>query len=119
MHRVEIGPDQRLTRRQRADHLLALRLVADRRDEILDDRQCNVCFEQCEAHFAQRVLDVCIRQSGFAAKRLDDARQPFGKVIEHVQQLCTSRKTVALKRYVYTSKKTRCRRKTDRVAMKR
>ena len=76
-------PDQRLTRRQRADHLLALRLVADRRDEILDDRQRDVGFEKREAHFAERVGNVRVGEARFAAQRLDDARESFGQIVEH------------------------------------
>ncbi len=69
--------DQRLAGRQRADDLVAERLLADRRDEVLDDRQRDVGLEQREAHFAQRILDVVFGEARFAAQRLDDARQPL------------------------------------------
>ena len=69
--------DQRLTRRQRADDLLADGLLLDRGDEVLDDRQRDVGFEQREAHLAQRVLDVGVGEPRFAAQLLDDARQPL------------------------------------------
>ena len=67
--------DQRLPGRQRPDDLLADGLVADRRDEILDDGQRHVGFEQREPHFPQRVLDVVVGKPGFAAQPLDDVRK--------------------------------------------
>ena len=69
--------DQRLPGRQRADDLLADRLVLDRRDEVLDDRQRDVGLEQREPHLAQRVLDVGVGEPRLAAQLLDDARQPL------------------------------------------
>ena len=53
--------DQRLARRQAADHLLAERLLAHARDEILDHRQRDVGFEQRHAHLAQGVLRCSTR----------------------------------------------------------
>ena len=67
--------DQRLPGRQRADDLLADRLLRDRRDEILDDGQRHVGFEQREPHLAQRVLDVVVGEPRFAAQPLDDVRK--------------------------------------------
>jgi hypothetical protein len=72
--------DQRLTRRERADHLLADRLVLYGRDEVLDDGQRDVGFEQSETHFAQRILDVVVGQPRFAAQPLDDLREPFRRL---------------------------------------
>jgi hypothetical protein len=75
--------DERLARRERPDDLLADRLVAHGGDEILDDRQRDVGFEQCEPHLAQRVGNVGVGEARFAAQRLDDSRQPFGQRVEH------------------------------------
>ena len=75
--------DQRLPRRQRADDIGADSLVANRGDEILDDRQRDVGLEQREAHFAQRILDVGVGQPRFAAQLLHDAAEPLGQVVEH------------------------------------
>ena len=72
-----------LTRRKAADHILAERLLFDRRDEILDDRQGDVGFEQRHAHFAQRVLDIRLGETRFAAHLLDDLREACGQVVEH------------------------------------
>ena len=53
------------------------RLLLDRRDEVLDDRQRDVGFEQREPHLAQRVLDVVVGEPRLAAQPLDDVRQPL------------------------------------------
>ena len=75
--------DERLARRQRARHLLAHRLLAHARDEVLDDRQRDVGLEEREAHLAQRVGDVGFREARLSAQRLDDARQALREVLEH------------------------------------
>ena len=75
--------DQRLSRRQRADHLLADGLFAHRGDEILDDRQRDVGLQQRHAHFAQRAVDVGVGEPRFAAQGLDDAAEPLGQIFEH------------------------------------
>ena len=64
---------ERLAGRQRADDFFALRLVADRRNEILDDRQRHVGLEEREPHFTERVLDVRVGEARLTAERLDDA----------------------------------------------
>jgi hypothetical protein len=67
--------NQRLPRREAADDLGAERLGAHGVDEVLDHRQRDVRLQQRDAHFAQRFLDVRLRQARFAAKLLDDARE--------------------------------------------
>ena len=67
--------DQRLPRRQRADHFLADRLVLDLPYEVLDDGQRHVGFEQREPDLAQGVLDIGVGEPRLAAQLLDDARQ--------------------------------------------
>ena len=67
--------DQRLPRREAADHLLAERLRAHRVDEMLHDRQRDVGLQQRDAHFAQRFLHVRLGEARFAADRLDDFRE--------------------------------------------
>ncbi len=78
--------DQRLPRRQAADHLLAHRLRADRGDEVLHHRQRAVGLEQRDAHLAQRVLHVRLGEASLAANGLDDAREARSEVIEHGQR---------------------------------
>ncbi len=64
--------DQRLSRRQRANHLLAQRPLAHARDEVLDDGQGDVGLEQREPDFAQRVLDVLVGEPRLPAQLLHD-----------------------------------------------
>ena len=75
--------DQRLPRRQAADHLLSERAFAHARDEVANDRQRHVGFEQRDADFAQHLLRIGFGQARFAAHRLDDAREPLREVFEH------------------------------------
>jgi hypothetical protein len=75
--------DQRLARREAAEHFLAERLGAHRIDEVLHHRKRDVGLEQRDAHFAQRVLDVVLRQPRFAAHGLDDLAEARGQVVEH------------------------------------
>ena len=70
---------QRLARRQRADHVLAQRLVLDAGDEVAHHRQRHVGLEQRHAHLAQHVLHVAFGNAGFAAHRLHEARQAVGQ----------------------------------------
>ncbi len=67
--------DQRLSRRETADHLLAERSLAHLLNEMLHHRQRDVGFQQRDAHFAQRVLHVGFGEARFAADRLDDLRE--------------------------------------------
>ena len=74
--------DQRLSGRKAADDVLAKRLFPDRCDEILDDGQRDVGFQQRYAHFAQRLLDVRLGEARLAADLLDDLGEPRGQVVE-------------------------------------
>ena len=67
--------DQRLARRQAADNFGAERGGTHRVDEVLHHRQRDVGFEQRDAHFAQRFLDVRLGKARLAANGLDDARE--------------------------------------------
>jgi hypothetical protein len=75
--------DQRLSRRQRADDLLAEGFFLDAGDEFLDHRQGHIGFEQGHAHLAQHVGDVVFGQTCLAAEILDDAAEALGEVVEH------------------------------------
>jgi hypothetical protein len=66
-------------RRKTADHVFADRLVFDPGNEILDDLQPDIGFQQCDAHFPQR--PGCWRRSDvLSAQRLDDGSQPAGEL---------------------------------------
>ena len=75
--------DQRLPRREAADHFGAERLRAHGVDEVLHHRKRNIGFEQRNAHFAQRLLDIRFREARFAAHLLDDAREACGQIFKH------------------------------------
>ncbi len=75
--------DQRLPRGERAHDVGAEGLLAHVRDELLDDRQCDVGLEQRKTNLAQRVLDVGFGEPGLAAQLLDDATEALGEVVEH------------------------------------
>ena len=75
--------DQGLPRREAADHFGAERLRAHGVDEVLHHRQRNIGFEQRDAHFAQRFLDIRLGQARFAAHLLHDAREACGQCLKH------------------------------------
>ena len=66
--------DQRLARRQAANHFLAQRLVAYGVDELLDHRQRDVGFEQRHAHFAQTVANIVFAETALPAQVLQRLR---------------------------------------------
>ena len=73
--------DQRLARREAADHLFADGLFLDLRNEIPDDRKRDVGFQQRYANLAQGILDVGIGQTPLTAQCLDDTGPPAGKAV--------------------------------------
>ena len=75
--------NERLAGREAADHFGAERLCPDRVDEMLHHRQRDIRLEQRDAHLAQRLLDVRLREARFAADVLDDARESRRQVFEH------------------------------------
>jgi len=74
---------QHLAGVQRADHLLAQRLLLDPRDEVAHDGQGHVGLEQGHAHLAQHVLHIAVGDAGLAAHRLDEATQAVGEGGSH------------------------------------
>ncbi len=79
--------DDRLGRRQRREHLGADRLRFDLRDEVLDDGQIDVGFEQRDAHFASDFVDVGFGQPPAACQPLEDRAKPIGKRFEQVREV--------------------------------
>ena len=53
--------DHLLTGGDRVEHLLAERPLADARDEVAHDLEVHVGFEQRNAHFAQRLVEILLR----------------------------------------------------------
>ena len=75
--------DHHLARGDRAQHLLADRLVADAGDEILDYRQGDVGLEQGDAHLAQGRVDVGFRERAAPGQLIEDRAEAFLQTVEH------------------------------------
>ncbi len=65
--------DDLLGGRKRGRHLLADRLFLDVIDQLLDDFEVDVGFEQRQANCAQRLLNVFFIEGGLAAQGLERA----------------------------------------------
>ena len=68
--------------RERAENFSAERLGFDVLDEIANDLDIDVGFEQRKADFAQRILDIAL---GDAALALEFFEDPFEAVAERVK----------------------------------
>ena len=79
--------DDLLRRRQRGHHFLAERLLADVLDELFDDVQVDVGFEQRHANFFERLADVFFGKGSLAAQVLERALQLICKILKHLGQL--------------------------------
>lgn len=82
-HLVANDFDDLLAGRQRGEHFFAHGLLLDFLDELLNDFEMNVGFEQRHADLAQSLFHVGRREFAFAAEVLKDALQLVGKVVEH------------------------------------
>ena len=82
--------DDLLARRDRAQHLLADRLLGRLVDEGADDRQRDVGLEQGDADLAHRRAHVRFGQRAAAAQPIENAAQAIAKAFEH-QPLLTVR----------------------------
>ena len=80
-------PDDLLRRRQRVQHFLPHRPRLDAFDELFDDFEIDVGFEQRHAHFAQGGLHVFGGEASFAAQVLEDTLQFVGQIIEHLDYI--------------------------------
>jgi hypothetical protein len=67
--------DDLLARRDRAQHLLADRLLGGAVDELSDDRQRDVRLEQGDAHLAHRAAHVGLVERAAAAQAVEHAAQ--------------------------------------------
>ena len=83
--RVVDDLDDLLARRDRAQHLLADRLLGRLVDELADDRQRDVGLEQRDAHLAHRRAHVGLVQRAAAAQAVEDAAQTVAQAVEHRQ----------------------------------
>jgi hypothetical protein len=69
--------DDLVGRPDRADHRFAAGLLARPGDEIARHRQRDIGLEQGQAHLAQRLFDVLLRQQAATAQPVEDPRQPL------------------------------------------
>ncbi len=70
--------DHLLGGRERGEHFAADGLLADVLDEVGDDLEVDVGFEQSDADLAQSFGDVFFGERALAAKALEDALQFVG-----------------------------------------
>ena len=82
-HFVADDLDDLLRRGERGEHFLAHSLFPDGFDELLDDLEVDVGFEQRHANFAQSGFHVLGGELSLAAQVLEDALQLVAKIIEH------------------------------------
>ena len=75
--------DDLLRRRQALHHLGADGALADARDELLDDLEVDVGFEQRQAHLAQRGIDVLLGQAAARGQLIEDRVQLGLQALEH------------------------------------
>ena len=75
--------DHLLGGRERGEHFSANSLGANVLDQVVDDLQVDVGFEQRDADLAQSLGDVFFSERALAAKVLEDALQFVGKVLKH------------------------------------
>ena len=79
--------DHLLGGRERGQHFGADGLLADVLNEVADDLEVHVGFEQCHADFAQSFGDIFFSERALAAKVFEDALQFVGKILKHGQLL--------------------------------
>src|SRR6185295_6007569 len=76
--------DDHLARRDRADDVGADRLGADPVDELADDRQGHVGFEEGRADLAQGRVDIGLGERTAPAKLVEYVTQTFAQTLEHL-----------------------------------
>src|SRR6266478_8341665 len=86
-HRVlQLGrheSDQMLFGCERAEHVLAECLAPHVLDEIANDLDIDVSFEQGETDFAERILDIALGDSALALELFEDAFEAIAERIKH------------------------------------
>jgi|HubBroStandDraft_6_1064221.scaffolds.fasta_scaffold21839_2 hypothetical protein len=80
--------DDLLGGRERSHDFLAERLLADVLDELLDDVEVNVGFEQRHADFFERVADVFFGEGTLAAEVFESALELICKILKHLGHVC-------------------------------
>ena len=75
--------DHVLPRRQRLENVLADGLLADAVDEPLDDLEVDVGLEEGEAHLAEGLDDILLRQPAVSAEPVENTREATSQAVEH------------------------------------
>ena len=75
--------DQHLPRRQAPGYFLSAGTFTHTRNEILDDRQCHITFQQRHAHITQRILDVVLGQPPLPTQVPDGFRESISQIVKH------------------------------------
>ena len=75
--------DHLLTRRQAVEHVGADGLLADARDEVLDDLEVDVGLEQGQADLAHGGVDVGFADPAAAGQVAERLAQPVAEGVEH------------------------------------
>src|SRR5690348_18423 len=77
---------------ERAQHLLSHRLALDVVNEIANDLDVYVCFEQREPDLAQRLIDVGFGDASVPAKPFENAFQAIAEGVKHGWSTLDTRK---------------------------
>jgi hypothetical protein len=83
--------DDHLGGRERGEHLGADGLDADAFDQLLDDLEVDVGFEQGKANFLQGLVHVLFGEGALAAEVFEGALEFVCKVLEHKEKVPGSR----------------------------
>ena len=75
--------NQMLLGGQRAQHFLADRLFPDMLDKVADDLDVDVGFEQRQAHFAQRIVDIALGNPPLPLELFEYAFETIAEGVEH------------------------------------
>ncbi len=78
--------DDGLGGRQAVDDVLADGLFLDARDELTNDLEGNVGFEEGNADFPEGEVDVLFGQAALAAEPVEDRLELFGQGFKHRSQ---------------------------------
>jgi hypothetical protein len=68
-----------LARGDTTHNLLAQRLFLDASNKVLCDAEVDIRFQQCHAHFAQRIRDILLTDAPMSAKVFEDLLKFVGE----------------------------------------
>ncbi len=83
--------DDLLTRRDRAQHVLAHRFLGHRIDKAADHGQRDIGFEQRHANLAHGFAHVAFGQRAAPLQAVEDVTEAIGQIVEHACLLLPNR----------------------------